>query len=106
MKRIVGPLDKAGLLSTLDRGILAAYCTSWEMCVALRRLLAEEGTVIVGERSKEPVKHPAWSQLQQATALQIKLARELGLTPGSRLRMPNPLFDPDPDLDELEQLLS
>jgi P27 family predicted phage terminase small subunit len=83
------------------RASLATYCTAWEMCTDLRRLLSKEGTVIVGKRSKEPVKHPAWSQLQQASALQIKLARELGLTPGSRLRMPNP-FDPDHDDDEVE----
>jgi P27 family predicted phage terminase small subunit len=36
-KRIVGPLDKAGLLSTLDRGVLASYCMAWEMCTDLRR---------------------------------------------------------------------
>jgi hypothetical protein len=28
---------------------------AWEMCTDLRRLLAEEGTVIVGKRSEEAV---------------------------------------------------
>jgi P27 family predicted phage terminase small subunit len=105
-RRITPELDKMGLINHLDRGILASYCTLWETFCELRKIIAEEGSIIEGKRNKEPVKSPAWTQLRETTTLLITIAKEIGLTPSSRLRMPNPLFDPDPDMDELEAILS
>jgi P27 family predicted phage terminase small subunit len=105
-RRIVPELDKLGLINRLDRGILATHCSLWQTFCELRKIIADEGSVIQGRRNKEPVKSPAWTQLRETTTLLVTIGKEIGLTPSSRLRMPNPLHYPDPDLDELERLLS
>jgi phage terminase small subunit len=70
------------------------------------RLLGDvKGTIVEGTRGGESVKSPAWVQFRETSGLLLKVGKELGLTPSSRLRMPNP-FDPDDDDDELERLLT
>ncbi len=54
---------------------------------------------------REQVKNPAWQMFREISGVLLRVAKELGLTQSSRLRMPNP-FDPEDDDDELERLLT
>lgn len=95
-RRVVGELDEMGILSTVDRAILAMYCDAWAKFVEARRLLEptefEDGRqqtvlVIVGHRGAQS-KNPAWQIYRDAATTCAALAAQLGLTPNARLRMP------------------
>lgn len=86
--RVVPLLDGMGVLSTLDRGMIAAYCAAWSQFIAATRTLQAEGMVI--ETGRGMTTHPAAN-------LQIKLAAtlraycvEFGMTPSARSRMQLP----------------
>lgn len=85
--------------------VLAVYCGLWQTFCDLRKILATDGAVVEGRRKGEMVKSPAWQMFRETSGLLLKVGKELGLTPSSRLRMPNP-FDPDDNDDELERLLT
>lgn len=104
-KRITPELDELGLLAKMDRAILALYCTWWSRWCDLNRQLARDtsrndGLVVTGHHGVR-VKHPAWSMFKDATEQTVRLAKELGITPLTRLRMdlPSPVGDDDDDRD-------
>lgn len=100
-RRIVPELERAGVLSTIDRGILVAYCTAWGHMMEAEELLKAEGVTHVRENDKVRAKHPAWQIYREANRTLVAAARELYLTPTSRLRIPLPagaeVADPDGD---------
>ncbi len=88
-KRVVPELDRLGLLSKLDRAVLAAYCDVWSKFVGLRKVLKDDGLIGVGHRGR-PVKHPGWQMYRDSLSLCLKLWTQLALTPNARLRMEIP----------------
>ena len=88
-RRIVPELERLGLLSTLDRAVLSAYCDVWSKFVELRRLLKDDGLIGVGHRGR-PVKHPGWQIYRDSLAECQRLWVQLALTPNARLRMELP----------------
>jgi P27 family predicted phage terminase small subunit len=104
-RRIVPELKKLGRLAKMDRAVLSTYCSWWATMVKLREQLAATGTLLKGRHQGEVVKSPLWQQHRDATKMVVVPAKECGLTPDARLRHAVvPL--PDPDMDELERLLS
>lgn len=88
-RRVVPELDRAGVLATIDRGVLTAYCTAWAHMQEAEKSLAETGVVHLN-REKVPVKSPAWQVYREAARTMILAARECYLTPTARLRIPVP----------------
>lgn len=97
--RVCRALYDAGLLSRLDRAILAAYCTSYARWIEAERIVAEAGSLIVQTANGFNVQHPAIGISRRAAADMAKYAGELGMTPSSRSRVtavPPPVPPNDP----------
>ncbi len=85
-KRIVPELEAAGLLATLDRGVLIRYCRAWQDWCDLDVKLLATGMLVRGARQNELVRNPLWLMRRDAEATLIDLGKQLGLTPAARLR--------------------
>lgn len=79
--RIVPELERIGVLTTVDRGAVAAYCQLWAEFVAA----TAEGD---------------WRKMKQAAPLVKAAAAELGITPSSRSRVHVPVA-PTNEIDAL-----
>ena len=88
-ERITPELDRLGMVTHLDRSILAIYCDAWAKWVQSARLAGSVGLLATGQRGEDR-KHPVM-QLYRDLGTQCRnLARELGLTPSARLRIELP----------------
>lgn len=85
-KRITHELAAVGLLTRLDRGLLAIWCTAWSDLARSRRIIAEQGpttttaTGYVQTRSEVGIARTAAQTL-------LRIGPELGLSPISRTRL-------------------
>ncbi|MER7076621.1 phage terminase, small subunit, putative, P27 family [Saccharopolyspora kobensis] len=95
-RRVVPELGKLGILARLDRAVLAAYCDAWSRWVQARTLIDENG-LVVHNPERGWVKNPAWQVYRDACSTLQALAKELGTTPNTRLRMTLPERDADDD---------
>ncbi len=102
-KRLGKILNEIGLLTQIDRTVLAAYCQAYGRWVEAERKLAETPTLLktpAGYIQISPWITVANKQLE----LMAKFMAELGLTPASRCRIavdvPN---GPKPWGDEVER---
>lgn len=88
-KRISGTLHDMGLLTTVDRAALAAYCQAYGRWVDAERKLAETPPLI-----KTPsgyVQQSPWlSVANKQMELMGRFMAELGITPASRSRIVGP----------------
>jgi P27 family predicted phage terminase small subunit len=90
-KRIAGRLDRAGMLSSVDRGLLAAWCECWSTFhAATKALRGKGGQQIVNASERGATLHPAFRAKMQAATQLKALAAELGLSYASRARMSEP----------------
>lgn len=97
-KRVVPELDELGILSTVDRAVLAAYCDAWAKFVLVSKALSDGRDLLAQDaRSDRPSKNPLWQVYRDASTLLERLARAVGATPVARLRMTVPEA---PDDDE------
>ncbi len=75
-----------GLLTRVDRAVLALYCQTWSRWVEAEKHLESEGSVQEG-RQKGLVKSP-WVRIAAEAAEHLaRFAVEFGLTPSSRGRL-------------------
>lgn len=85
-KRLARQLHRLGVLSELDRSVLAAYCQSYGRWVEAERKLKETPPLL-----KTPagyVQPSPWLAISnKAVELMHKFAAELGLSPTSRSRV-------------------
>jgi P27 family predicted phage terminase small subunit len=85
-KRLVGQLVGLGMMSDLDRAVLAAYCQTYGRWVEAERRLAETPALIklqTGYVQQNPWLAVSNKQLE----LMHRLMTEMGLTPVSRSRV-------------------
>lgn len=85
-KRISRELEALGLLTVIDRAVLAGYCQAWARWRAAEEVLTREGTTFTtpnGYRQQRPEVSIAQKSLQ----LVAKFATEFGLTPSARTRL-------------------
>jgi P27 family predicted phage terminase small subunit len=87
-RRVVPELERAGVLATIDRGVLTAYVTAWGHMQEAEEILKVEG--LIRDTKDGAARHPAWIVYREANRTMIAAARELYLTPTSRLRIPVP----------------
>lgn len=98
--RVIPILDSMGVLSRLDRAVVADYCTVWAQLVRVERELSESESLTEGRSDRgEWVKNPLWSIANQLRQRFHKGCDLLGLAPGprGRLDVPDKPLGDDPD---------
>ncbi len=100
-KRLVKVLCSIGLLTLVDRGILACYCTAWSRLISAEAELLKEGAVLIGSNGGA-YQNPWLAIANKATEQIAKYGSLLGFDPSSRSRVkvtpaddskPNPLAE-------------
>lgn len=86
-RRLVRELRATGLLSKLDRGVLALYCQAWERWIEAERRLREAGPVVSVGPAGVPQVSPWFSVAHREMETVRKLLSELGLSPSARARV-------------------
>ena len=85
-KRLAQSLNKIGLLTQVDRAVLAAYCQAYGRWVEAERRLAE--TPVLLKTPAGYVQPSPWLTIaNKQLELMAKFMAELGLTPSSRSRL-------------------
>lgn len=111
-KRLGAELERYGLMSELDRGVLAMMATEWSRHVWAEKRIAEINAADPeGERGlvdKTPNGYQVQSVYLQISrkAIEIyhRLALEYGLTPAARTRVPPPAMQiPLPGIEQPNQ---
>ena len=85
--RLVPELTRLGLLTSVDRAALAAYCSAYSRWVQAEKMVAKFGTVIESPKSGYPVQNPHVSVANTALDHMRKFLIEFGMTPASRARL-------------------
>lgn len=91
-RRVVPELDRIGVLSTVDRAVLATYCSAWSKFVTAERALQRDGLTVIGYRGVER-KHTMWQQWREAATIVSSLGAQVFATPNARLRSVKPEGD-------------
>ena len=99
--RLVPELTRLGLLATVDRASLAAYCQCWARYVEAQNDIKQHGATFTTDKGYEgprPSVGIANQMLQRISALSAKF----GFTPSDRARIVVPVAEP---VDEFSQFL-
>ncbi len=99
-RRISKDLSAMGILSSIDRAALAAYCQCWSEWVAATKMIQETGPVLKAS-SGELYHNPYKSVANKAMAGMMKVLVEFGMTPSSRSRVH--ASPQSKEIDEFEQ---
>lgn len=83
---MAGELLRLGILTTIDRAALVAYCQAWARWVEAEAQVAKLG-VIVKTTNGNLIQNPYLSVANRAMDQVRKLAAEFGMTPSSRSRI-------------------
>jgi P27 family predicted phage terminase small subunit len=101
-KRVTPELSRLGILSRLDRNILAGYCSTYALWQQAQEVLSKQGTAYVTTKGKLETR-PEVEIAKTAAEMMNAFAEELGLTPTSRARMNLP--PENKELDPIEEIL-
>jgi P27 family predicted phage terminase small subunit len=100
-RRLARPLHDMGVLSTVDRAALAAYCQSYGRWVEAERKLKE--TPLLLKTPSGYVQQSPWlSVSNKQLELMGRYMAELGLTPAARRRIDVPLESGPEPVDRIE----
>lgn len=106
-KRVSKELSAQGLLTTVDRSTLAAYCTNYARWVEAEENLAKPNTKLVYvTKSGYPLPNPFIAVAKTAMDQMHKFAIEFGFTPSSRSRLSvsEPAKSEDPFTDFMNSI--
>ena len=106
--RIAANLHRMGLLSSIDRACLAAYCQEWGIWIQSVEMVKKEGTVrLIQKNKKDPgyyLYNPHLAIANKALGHMQSLLSEMGLSPTARARLgsavaakPGPVRPDGPD---------
>lgn len=84
--RLAAELHALGILTRIDRAVLAAYCQTWSRWCAAERKVTEQGTIVKSPNGY-PIINPYLSVANEALRQLRAFATELGLSPSSRSRV-------------------
>lgn len=96
-KRVVSRLDELGILGTIDRAALAAYCVAYSRWLAAEEKVQRFGTVMQG-RDGGMFQNPYLAVANRAMEQMVRLAAEFGMTPSARTRVKGAEQAPAPRL--------
>ena len=84
--RIVGELTSLGVLSSFDRGPLAAYCTAYALWIEATDAVQKYGAMIKSPNGY-PIQSPYLATVNRQAEIMMRIASEFGFTPASRSRI-------------------
>jgi P27 family predicted phage terminase small subunit len=84
--RIVGELTSLGVLSSFDRGPLAAYCTAYALWLEATEAVQKYGAMIKSPNGY-PTQSPYLSTVNRQAEIMLRIASEFGFSPASRSRI-------------------
>jgi len=101
-KRVSDELESLGLLSRIDRGALAAYCTAWATFVEADKIIRTEGMTFVTQKGYHQ-QRPEVGIRSRAMDQMRAFMSEFGMTPAARTKIsvPDPVINPDNPFAEL-----
>ena len=85
-QRLSKELAELGLLTRLDRGLLAAYCQAHALWVEAVASIARYGTMVKSPNGY-PMQSPYVAVANKQVDIMVRIAAELGMTPSSRTRI-------------------
>jgi P27 family predicted phage terminase small subunit len=85
-KRLSKELGKLGLLTGLDRGLLAAYCQAQALWVEAVSSIERYGTMVKSPNGF-PMQLPYVAVANKQVDIMVRIASEFGMTPSSRTRI-------------------
>ncbi len=85
-RRVVHELHDAGVVTKIDRTILAMYCTAYGRWEEAEEMIEEQGAVITGAKGGLSQNPWLWTTNRALEQLRRYLA-ELGMTPSARSRV-------------------
>jgi P27 family predicted phage terminase small subunit len=85
-KRLAKELAELGLLTGLDRGLLAAYCQAHALWVEAVSSVERYGTMIKSPNGY-PMQSPYVAVANKQVDIMVRIAAELGMTPSARTRI-------------------
>lgn len=88
--RVVGELERLGLLTVVDRGAMTAYCQAYARWVENEQYVTEHGATFTVESKANGTyeqARPQVSMAQKYFQLMQSAASKLGLDPASRSRL-------------------
>jgi P27 family predicted phage terminase small subunit len=88
-RRVAPVLGKLGVLTTIDRGMLAAYCQAWSDYKATVQAVRKDGKTFVTGQGYV-AKNPMVTIMNEAFDRMNKSAQGFGLTPSARTRLETP----------------
>ena len=93
-RRVAARLRKAGMLTTLDRAALAAYCQAFGRWRQAERALAKmaeldptTGGLLIKTKEGNAIQNPLVGVANKAMADMVRYATEFGMTPSARSRI-------------------
>lgn len=101
-KRVAKNLADAGLLTTLDRSMLEAYCIQYAIHQKAAKAVSDAKSLIYKTQSGFVAAIPQVGIMNKALEQMRHLCRELGMTPGSRGRISVPEKPDSDDFDKRE----
>lgn len=104
-KRVAKELKSIGLLTSVDRAAMAAYCCVYSRWAEAEKKIQKFGTVISSPKSGFPIANPHVSISNTALDLMRKFCVEFGLTPASRTRLQvEPASGADPFAEFMQEI--
>ena len=85
-QRLARELGELGLLTRLDRGLLAAYCQAHALWVEAVSSIERYGTMVKSPNGY-PMQSPYVAVANKQVETMVRIAAELGMTPSSRTRI-------------------
>jgi len=85
-KRLARELAGRGLLTGLDRGLLAAYCQAHALWVEAVSSIQRYGTMVKSPNGF-PMQSPYVAVANKQVDIMVRIASEFGMTPSSRTRI-------------------
>jgi P27 family predicted phage terminase small subunit len=85
-QRLAKELAELGLLTGLDRGLLAAYCQAHALWVEAVSSIERYGTMVKSPNGF-PMQSPYVAVANKQVDIMVRIAAELGMTPSSRTRI-------------------
>ena len=85
-KRLTRELAGLGLLTGLDRGLLAAYCEAHALWVEAVSSIQRYGTMVKSPNGY-PMQSPYVAVANKQVDIMVRIAAEFGMTPSSRTRI-------------------
>lgn len=90
--RIVPQLVVAGVIATVDRALLMAYCEAVAEFVKMAKRIEKDGQFAKTKEREDGsggnvIQHPALAVRNRARATMLQLAQQFGLSPSARARI-------------------